>query len=60
MTYSNLVHLLQTRAQQQPNQLAYTFLENGKTPTSQVTYRQLDQQASIDRRLPTNSTLSGV
>ncbi|OAB56616.1 acyl-CoA synthetase [Phormidium willei BDU 130791] len=45
MTYSTLIHLLQTRAQQQPNQHAYTFLENGKTPTSQLTYCQLDQQA---------------
>ncbi|USR93142.1 AMP-binding protein [Phormidium yuhuli AB48] len=39
------MHLLQTRAQQQPNPLAYTFLKNGKTPTSQLTYRQLDQKA---------------
>jgi acyl-CoA synthetase (AMP-forming)/AMP-acid ligase II/thioesterase domain-containing protein/acyl carrier protein len=45
MTCSTLTHLLQTRAHQQPNQLAYRFLKNCKTPTSQLTYRQLDQQA---------------
>ncbi|MCT7979845.1 AMP-binding protein [Laspinema olomoucense] len=45
MTFSTLIHLLQTRAHQQPNQIAYTFLKNGKTPTSQLTYRQLDQKA---------------
>ncbi|MGB3191608.1 MAG: AMP-binding protein [Limnoraphis sp.] len=45
MTLSTLVNLLQTRAAQQPDTIAYTFLDNGETPRTQLTYRQLDQQA---------------
>jgi acyl-CoA synthetase (AMP-forming)/AMP-acid ligase II/acyl carrier protein len=42
---SHLVELLQARSRQQPQQRAYTFLENGTTPTAHLTYKQLDQQA---------------
>ncbi|MGB5968476.1 MAG: AMP-binding protein [Spirulinaceae cyanobacterium] len=45
MTLSTLVNLLQNRACQHPNQIAYTFLENGQKPNTTLTYRQLDQKA---------------
>lgn len=42
---STLVDLLSYRAQQQPDQIAYTFLQDGTTPENQLTYQELDQQA---------------
>ena len=44
-TYSNLVELLQNRALQQPNHIAYRFLEDGKTESGNLTYSHLDRQA---------------
>ncbi|MDB9314973.1 AMP-binding protein [Spirulina sp. CS-785/01] len=46
----------------QPDQLAYTFLQNGKTPTQSLTYQQLAQQVSaiashLQTRVPPNSTV---
>ena len=40
----SIVNLLQRRASQHPNRVAFTFLENGTSPTS-LTYRQLDEKA---------------
>ncbi|MCB0194970.1 MAG: aminotransferase class I/II-fold pyridoxal phosphate-dependent enzyme [Anaerolineae bacterium] len=40
-----LVGLLQQRADQQPERLAYTFLANGETETGRLTYADLDLQA---------------
>ena len=42
---TTLVELLQYRAAQQPEQVAYTFLADGETESEQLTYRDLDQQA---------------
>ncbi|MEO0756446.1 MAG: fatty acyl-AMP ligase [Cyanobacteria bacterium J06648_16] len=43
--FATLVELLQHRAQQQPEDLAYQFLEDGKREGAAYTYAQLDQQA---------------
>ncbi len=43
--FATLVELLQHRAQQQPNDLAYQFLEDGKREGAAYTYAELDQQA---------------
>ncbi|MEO0843076.1 MAG: AMP-binding protein [Cyanobacteria bacterium J06643_5] len=40
----SIVNLLQRRASQHPNRVAFTFLENGTSPTN-LTYRQLDEKA---------------
>ena len=40
-----LSHLLHYRALQQPNQLAYTFLADGKEEEVSLTYQELDQKA---------------
>ncbi|MGB6298482.1 MAG: AMP-binding protein [Rivularia sp. (in: cyanobacteria)] len=40
----SIVNLLQRRASQHPNRVAFTFLENGTSPTS-LTYCQLDEKA---------------
>ncbi len=42
---SNLVELLQRRSRQQPQQQAYTFLQNGTEATEHLTYEELDQKA---------------
>ncbi|MEO0771185.1 MAG: hypothetical protein AAFY72_17475, partial [Cyanobacteria bacterium J06649_4] len=44
--FSNFVELLQFRAQHQPQQTAYIFLENGETEQARLTYADLHQQAS--------------
>jgi malonyl CoA-acyl carrier protein transacylase len=44
---TTLVELLQQRAQNQPDKLAYTFLVNGETEKASLTYAQLEQQARI-------------
>jgi acyl-CoA synthetase (AMP-forming)/AMP-acid ligase II len=41
----NLVNLLHDRASQQPDSVAYTFLEDGKHERDSLTYAQLDKQA---------------
>ncbi|NEO73793.1 fatty acyl-AMP ligase [Moorena sp. SIO3H5] len=43
--FSNLVDLLGTRAENQPEQIAYIFLENGETESAQLNYQQLNRQA---------------
>jgi acyl-CoA synthetase (AMP-forming)/AMP-acid ligase II len=40
-----LVDLLRQRAEQQPDQMAFTFLKDGETKALDLTYRTLDQQA---------------
>ena len=42
---STLVDLLHTRAENQPDQIAYIFLENGETESAQLNYQQLNRQA---------------
>ncbi|EKU96462.1 acyl-CoA synthetase (AMP-forming)/AMP-acid ligase II [Leptolyngbya sp. PCC 7375] len=42
---TTLIDLLRYRADRQPDQLAYQFLEDGKTETARYTYQQLDQHA---------------
>ncbi|MET0646791.1 MAG: condensation domain-containing protein, partial [Pyrinomonadaceae bacterium] len=42
---STLVELLRWKAGQQPAQLAYTFLLDGETQESQITYGDLDERA---------------
>ena len=43
--FSTLVELLQHRAKEQPNDLAYQFLIDGKKEGAAYTYAQLDEQA---------------
>jgi acyl-CoA synthetase (AMP-forming)/AMP-acid ligase II/acyl carrier protein len=43
--YSTLLDLLQTRAENQAQQTAYTFLIDGETEVSSLTYQELQQQA---------------
>ena len=43
--FTTFVDLLRYRSLHQPEQTAYIFLEDGKTETGSVTYRELDQQA---------------
>ena len=40
-----IMDLLRIRASHQPNQLAFTFLQDGETETSNLTYQALDRQA---------------
>ncbi|KAB8332383.1 AMP-binding protein [Scytonema tolypothrichoides VB-61278] len=42
---ATLVDLLRKRAQQQPRQVAYTFLVDGETEEVNLTYQELDQKA---------------
>lgn len=42
---ATLTELLRSRAIHQPDQLAYTFLTDGKTEGSKLTYAELDRQA---------------
>ncbi|MBD2256620.1 fatty acyl-AMP ligase [Pseudanabaena sp. FACHB-2040] len=41
----SFVELLSCRAHDQPNQTAYTFLQDGEAEAVDLTYRQLDEQA---------------
>lgn len=43
--YSTLVELLRYRFQQQPSQIAYTFLKDGETESVSLTYQELDERA---------------
>ncbi|MGE0488491.1 MAG: fatty acyl-AMP ligase [Vulcanimicrobiota bacterium] len=43
--FSTLVELLRQRAQEQPDQLAYIFLNDGDAAEERVTYAQLDARA---------------
>lgn len=42
---ANLVSLLRYRAQNQPDQTAYTFLQDGEIEAGRVTYQELDRMA---------------
>ena len=42
---NTLVELLGTRAESQPEKIAYTFLLDGETDVATLTYGELDQQA---------------
>ncbi|PSF39268.1 beta-ketoacyl synthase [Aphanothece hegewaldii CCALA 016] len=44
-TFSNLVDVLRYRATETPQKLAFTFLSDGESVSSSLTYLQLDQQA---------------
>jgi thioester reductase-like protein len=39
------IDLLQSRADRQPDQVAYTFLQDGEIPSHQFTYQQLEHQS---------------
>ncbi len=43
--YRTLIEILQERAAQQPEQVLYTFLADGETEDSSLTYQELDRQA---------------
>lgn len=43
--FSTLVDLLRTRVLHNPEQTAYTFLQDGETESDSLTYQELDQQA---------------
>ncbi|MBV9389919.1 MAG: fatty acyl-AMP ligase [Chroococcidiopsidaceae cyanobacterium CP_BM_ER_R8_30] len=43
--FSTLVELLRYRALHQPNKIAFTFLEDGETESSRLTYQELDRHA---------------
>ena len=43
--FSTFVDLLRYRSQHQPNQTAFTFLQDGETESDTLTYQQLDRQA---------------
>jgi acyl-CoA synthetase (AMP-forming)/AMP-acid ligase II len=45
MPYSTLVDLLRYRSQEQAEQIAYRFLQDGETEKATVTYHELDRQA---------------
>ncbi|MDJ0744625.1 MAG: fatty acyl-AMP ligase [Xenococcaceae cyanobacterium MO_167.B27] len=44
---STLVDLLRYRAQNQPDKIAYTFLENGEVEDISFTYQELDRRSQI-------------
>lgn len=44
-THTSLLDILSYRAQFQPDQQAYIFLQDGETESAALTYRELDQQA---------------
>lgn len=43
--FSTLVDLLSTRAENQPDQIAYTFVKNGETQSAKLSYKELNRQA---------------
>ncbi|MBH8565203.1 AMP-binding protein [Nostoc sp. CENA67] len=43
--FNTLVDLLNYRAYDQPDQVAFRFLKDGDTETSNLTYQQLDRQS---------------
>ncbi len=42
---TSLIEILNYRGQYQPDKQAYIFLENGETPSTSITYQELDKQA---------------
>ncbi|MGL5832395.1 MAG: fatty acyl-AMP ligase, partial [Waterburya sp.] len=56
--YSNLIDLLQYRAKNQSEQVAYRFISQGTSEIDQITYQELDRQArAIAALLQTTSSL---
>jgi acyl-CoA synthetase (AMP-forming)/AMP-acid ligase II len=56
--YSNLIDLLQYRAKNQSEQVAYRFISQGISEIDRITYQELDRQAkAIAALLQTTSTL---
>ena len=45
--FTSLVELLRWRASEQPNNKAYTFLEDGEKEAANITYQELDLQARV-------------
>jgi acyl-CoA synthetase (AMP-forming)/AMP-acid ligase II len=45
--FATLVDLLRQRAQNQPDQTAFIFLQDGEIESDSLTYQQLDQQAQV-------------
>ena len=46
LEHTTLVELLRVRAESQPDKNAYTFLSDGETEETTLTYGQLDQRAA--------------
>src|SRR5262245_3143880 len=44
---STLDEILRFRAQEQPDRLAYIFLEDGETESGRLTYAELDRKARV-------------
>lgn len=57
--FATLVDLLRHRAQHQPDQLAYQFLEDGKKEAAAYTHQALDQQARAIAALLQQSEAKG-
>jgi acyl-CoA synthetase (AMP-forming)/AMP-acid ligase II len=57
--FATLVDLLRHRAQHQPDQLAYQFLEDGKKEAAAYTHAELDQQAQAIAALLQQSEARG-
>jgi acyl-CoA synthetase (AMP-forming)/AMP-acid ligase II len=57
--FATLVDLLRHRAQHQPDQLAYQFLEDGKKEATAYTHAELDQQAQAIAALLQQSEARG-
>src|SRR5437773_4657660 len=47
LSASTLDEILRLRAQEQPDRLAYIFLEDGETESGRLTYAELDQKARV-------------
>ncbi len=56
---TTLVEVLCLRSHYQPDQLAYTFLQDGETTEINLTYQELDQQARLIASLLQNQGLTG-
>ncbi len=56
---TTLVEVLRLRSHYQPDQLAYTFLQDGETTEINLTYQELDCQARLIASLLQNQGLTG-
>lgn len=59
LNVANLVDLLHYRALHQPEQLAFTFLQDGETEAIHLTYQELHQQARAIATRVQNRSVSG-
>lgn len=57
--FSTLVELLRYRATHQPDQTAYTFLQDGEVESGKLSFRELDQQAQSIAAYLRQSTYPG-